>query len=134
MTGGHHENPCESRQGYHPELRLAKDADEVVCCHHEKFDGSGYPNGLSGEEIPLNARIFAVADVFDALTSRRPYKEPFNVETSLGIIGEARGSHFDPVVADLFLAQAEALFAEICNEEEAMLHSKLEECIRTYFR
>lgn len=111
-----------------------KDADEVVCCHHEKFDGSGYPNGLRGEEIPLNARIFAVADVFDALTSRRPYKEPFTMETSLGIIAEARGSHFDPVIADLFLAQAEALFAEICNEEEAVLHRKLEECIKAYFR
>ncbi|MFH1020770.1 MAG: HD domain-containing phosphohydrolase [Pseudomonadota bacterium] len=111
-----------------------RDADEVVRCHHEKFDGSGYPMGIVGEDIPISARIFAVADVFDALTSRRPYKEPFSVAASLGIIGEARGSHFDPLVADLFLAQAEALFAEICNEEEAALHAKLEECIRTYFR
>ena len=111
-----------------------KDADEVVRCHHEKFDGSGYPKGLIGEEIPLNARIFAVADVFDALTSKRPYKEPFTLAASIGIIGEARGSHFDPLVADLFLAQAEALFAELCNEEEAVLHAKLETCIKTYFR
>lgn len=110
-----------------------KDADEVVRCHHEKFDGSGYPQGLIGEEIPLNARIFAVVDVFDALTSRRPYKEPFSVEASLKIIGEARGSHFDPVIVDLFLAQTESLCAEICYEEEAVLHGKLEECIKTYF-
>lgn len=111
-----------------------KDADEVVRCHHEKFDGSGYPQGLVGEEIPLNARIFAVADVFDALTSRRPYKEPFSVAASIAIIEEARGSHFDPVVADLFLTQAEMLFQEICNEKEAVLHDKLEGCIRTCFR
>ena len=110
-----------------------KDADEVVRCHHEKFDGSGYPQGLIGEEIPLNARIFAVVDVFDALTSRRPYKEPFSVEASLEIIGEARGSHFDPLIIDLFLAHTEALCAEICYEEEAVLHAKLEECIKTYF-
>lgn len=110
-----------------------KDADEVVRCHHEKFDGSGYPKGLAGEDIPLSARIFAVADVFDALTSRRPYKEPFSMMVSLKIIREARGSHFDPVLADLFLAQAEALFTEICHEEEAVLHDKLEECIRAYF-
>jgi len=88
---------------------------------------------LIGEEIPLNARIFAVVDVFDALTSRRPYKEPFSVEASLEIIGEARGSHFDPLIIDLFLAHTEALCAEICYEEEAVLHAKLEECIKTYF-
>ncbi len=111
-----------------------KDADEVVRCHHEKFDGSGYPAGISGEDIPLNARIFAVADVFDALTSRRPYKEPFSVEASVSIIREARGSHFDPAVADLFLGQAEALNRELCNEDESLLHGKLEECIRLYFR
>lgn len=111
-----------------------RDADEVVLCHHEKFDGSGYPAGLAGEIIPLNARIFALADVFDALTSRRPYKEPFSVETSIGIIREARGSHFDPAVASLFLDQAEALYREICHEDEPLLHGKLEECIRVYFR
>ena len=111
-----------------------KDADEVVRCHHEKFDGSGYPQGLVGEEIPLNARIFAVADVFDALTSRRPYKEPFSVAASIAIIEEARGSHFDPVAADLFLTEADILFEEICNEEESVLHDKLEGCIRTCFR
>lgn len=111
-----------------------KDADEIVRCHHEKYDGSGYPSGLLGEAIPLAARIFAVADVFDALTSKRPYKEPFSVETSVAIIREGRGSHFDPTVVDLFLAQAETLSREICNEDEMLLHGKLEECIRIYFR
>lgn len=111
-----------------------KDADEVVRCHHEKFDGNGYLEGMTGKDIPLNARVFAVADVFDALTSRRPYKEPFSMETSVGIIREARGSHFDPAVADLFLEQVETFYREICHEEESLLHVKLEECIRLYFR
>ncbi|OQX20507.1 MAG: hypothetical protein BWK76_01045 [Desulfobulbaceae bacterium A2] len=110
-----------------------RDADEVVRCHHEKIDGSGYPSGLRGKDIPLNARIFAVADVFDALTSRRPYKEPFSVATSVGIIREARGRHFDPEIADLFLEQAEALYQDICREDEALLHGKLEESIKKYF-
>ncbi len=72
--------------------------------HHEKWDGSGYPNGLKGEEIPIAARITAIADVFDALTSKRRYKEPFSVEKSLAIIREGRGSHFDPDVVDAFFA------------------------------
>ena len=111
-----------------------QDADAVVRYHHEKFNGSGYLSCLKGEDIPLNARIFAVVDVFDALTSKRPYKEPFSLETSVSIIREARGSHFDPVVVDLFLEQAEALYAEICNKDEPLLHDKLEECIKIYFR
>lgn len=110
------------------------DADAVVRCHHEKFDGSGYPAGLRGEDIPLNARIFAVADVFDALTSKRPYKEPFSLEISVGIIREGRGSHFDPAVADLFLEQAEVLYRDICREDEPFLHNELEVCIKRYFR
>lgn len=110
------------------------DADEVVRCHHEKFDGQGYPAGLKGEEIPLNARIFAVADVFDALTSRRPYKEPFTLAASIGIIRSSRGTHFDPLVTDLFLEHVEALYQEFCHEDEPLLHGKLEECIKRYFR
>jgi putative two-component system response regulator len=72
--------------------------------HHEKWDGSGYPNNLKGIEIPVAGRIAAIADVFDALTSKRPYKEPFSVEKSLAIIREGRGSHFDPEVTDAFFA------------------------------
>lgn len=71
---------------------------EIAECHHEKFDGSGYPKGLRGEEIPLSARIIAVADVFDALTSKRPYKEAWPVEKALGVIREEAGRHFDPAV------------------------------------
>ncbi|MFH0918835.1 MAG: HD domain-containing phosphohydrolase [Fibrobacterota bacterium] len=72
--------------------------------HHEKWDGSGYPNSLKGIEIPIACRIAAIADVFDALTSKRPYKEPFSVEKALAIIMEGRGSHFDPDVVDAFFA------------------------------
>ena len=72
--------------------------------HHERWDGSGYPNSLKGIEIPIAGRIAAIADVFDALTSKRPYKEPFSVEKSLAIIREGRGSHFDPDVVDAFFA------------------------------
>ncbi|MGD0020765.1 MAG: two-component system response regulator [Smithellaceae bacterium] len=72
--------------------------------HHEKWDGSGYPNSLKGIEIPIAGRITAIADVFDALTSKRPYKERFSVEKSLAIIKEGRGSHFDPDVVDAFFA------------------------------
>ena len=71
--------------------------------HHEKWDGSGYPAGISGEEIPLSARIVALADVYDALSSKRPYKEPFSHEKSKAIILEGKGSHFDPNVIEAFL-------------------------------
>lgn len=111
-----------------------KDALDVVTGHHEKFDGSGYPLGLARNNIPLNARIFALADVFDALTSRRPYKEPFSFAVSMEIIRESSGSHFDPDIAQLFLEHAEALYTEVCNDEEALLHQKLEACIIKYFK
>lgn len=77
---------------------------EIARSHHEKWDGSGYPNGLRGEEIPLEASIMAVADVYDALTSKRCYKEAFSHEIAKAIILESRGSHFDPRLVDAFLA------------------------------
>jgi putative two-component system response regulator len=79
-------------------------AEVIALTHHEKWDGSGYPNGLRKSEIPLAGRIVAIADVFDALTSQRPYKEPFPVEECFNIIRQSRGSHFDPEVADAFFA------------------------------
>lgn len=85
-------------------------AEVVALTHHEKWDGSGYPKGLKGTEIPLAGRITAIADVFDALTSKRPYKEPFTLERSFDIIREGRGAHFDPEVVDAFFAvEAEIL-------------------------
>jgi len=79
-------------------------AGVIALTHHEKWDGSGYPEGLKGTDIPLAGRITAIADVFDALTSRRPYKETFSIEESLVIIWEGRGSHFDPEVVDALSA------------------------------
>ena len=76
----------------------------IALTHHEKWDGSGYPNGLKGRRIPLVGRIVALADVFDALTSKRPYKEAFSIETAHRIIIEGNGLHFDPDVVRAFLA------------------------------
>jgi HD-GYP domain-containing protein (c-di-GMP phosphodiesterase class II) len=75
---------------------------EIVESHHEKWDGTGYPYGKKGEEIPLSARIVAVADVFDALTSIRPYKRAFTIEESIKIINDGAGTHFDPEIINLF--------------------------------
>jgi putative two-component system response regulator len=83
----------------------------IALSHHEKWDGSGYPEGLSGADIPVSARITAIADVFDALTVKRPYKEPFTVEKSFAIILEGRGKHFDPDVVDAFFAIQDEILA-----------------------
>jgi putative two-component system response regulator len=82
-------------------------AREIAFSHQEKWDGSGYPLGLKGEEIPISARLMAVADVYDALISRRVYKPPFPHEQAVEIIREGRGRHFDPDMVDAFLACAE---------------------------
>lgn len=93
------------------EAGFIKLAEVIALTHHEKWDGSGYPNGLAGEEIPIAGRITAIADVFDALTSKRPYKEPFPLEKSFGIIREGRGTHFDPAVVDAFFAVTDEILA-----------------------
>jgi putative two-component system response regulator len=82
-------------------------AAEIADAHHEKWDGSGYPEGLVGEAIPLCARLMAVADVFDALTSKRVYKESFDFERAFTIVSEGRGVHFDPSLVDAFLTRAD---------------------------
>jgi putative two-component system response regulator len=79
--------------------------------HHEWWDGSGYPYGLKGREIPLQGRLMALADVYDALISERPYKKAFSHEEAVALIAEGRGSHFDPVLSDLFLLSQD-LFEE----------------------
>lgn len=88
--------------GEHDDI-LLKTAKEIALTHHEKWDGSGYPYGLKQQEIPLSGRIIAIADVFDALTTKRPYKEPWSVEDALVLIKESAGSHFDPHLVDVFL-------------------------------
>lgn len=110
-----------------------EDAVDVVRCHHEKFNGSGYPAGTVGTAIPVNARIFAIADVFDALTSRRPYKEPMSVEKSLSIIDESSGSHFDPELVALFRPMAPALYADLGSQEEEALVALMRRMVEAYF-
>ena len=85
------------------ESPLLKMASEIALTHHEKWDGSGYPNGLKAENIPLVGRITALADVFDALTSERPYKKAWSVEDAVALIKEEKGKHFDPDLVDHFL-------------------------------
>lgn len=97
-----------------PEATYLRVAAEIAHHHHEKFDGSGYPDGLSGDRIPIVSRIFALTDVYDALVSKRPYKEPFTHDRARSIIIEGRGSHFDPLVVDAFLA-CEKRFVEVCE-------------------
>jgi putative two-component system response regulator len=88
---------------------MLKVACEVALCHHEKWDGSGYPRGLKGKEIPLAGRIVAVADVFDALTSVRPYKPAWPLEEACDWLRAQRGLHFQPELVDLFLEQLPAI-------------------------
>ena len=94
--------------GDHAFLRMAR---EIAHYHHEKWDGTGYPQGLKGDEIPLPGRLMALADVYDALISRRRYKPPFSHKVAVNIIRRNSGTHFDPDVVDAFLAQEETFRA-----------------------
>ncbi|WED20565.1 response regulator [Vibrio sp. JC009] len=93
------------------EAPLFKQAAEIARYHHEKWDGSGYPFGLEGDDIPESARIVALADVFDALTMRRPYKEPWPVEKAFEEIQNSAGSHFEPRLVDAFIEMKDELMA-----------------------
>ncbi|HKI54759.1 MAG TPA: HD domain-containing phosphohydrolase [Anaerolineales bacterium] len=86
-------------------VEYLKPALDIPYCHHEKWDGSGYPRGLKGEEIPIVARLFAIVDVWDALTSDRPYRAAWKKEDALAYIKDQSGKHFDPKVVDLFLKE-----------------------------
>ncbi|MBF0137770.1 MAG: two-component system response regulator [Magnetococcus sp. DMHC-1] len=97
-------------------LRLAR---EIAYSHHEKWDGSGYPLGLSGRDIPLSARLMALADVYDALISRRVYKPPFSHQKAVEIIMNGKGSHFDPDILDAFVAEQEAFQAIAASYSDA---------------
>lgn len=96
----------------HPGNKFLRCGIEIAAHHHQKWDGTGYPGGLSGENIPLSARILALGDVYDALTSKRCYKNAFTHEKSREIILEGRDGHFDPDVVDAFVS-AEKEFLNI---------------------
>lgn len=91
------------------DMPLLNMASDIALTHHEKWDGSGYPNGLKGEDIPLVGRITALADVFDALTSVRPYKKAWTVEDSVALIKDESGKHFEPVLVEHFLDILDAI-------------------------
>jgi putative two-component system response regulator len=86
------------------DVPLLRVASEITGSHHEKWDGSGYPLGLAGDAIPISARLMALADVYDALISRKVYKEPMRHEQAVDVIAQVRGKHFDPDVVDAFVA------------------------------
>ena len=109
------------------------DAQPVVGGHHEKYDGSGYPRGLAGSEIPVNARIFAIADVFDALTSKRPYKEPMEFAEAMEILEAGRESHFDPDLLDAFQRIAPQLHREYGGRDDDAPRQRLEAITQDYF-
>ncbi len=110
-----------------------KDATDVVGYHHEQFAGGGYPYGLKGDFIPITARIFAIADVFDALTSSRPYKDPMPFEKTMAILAEGRGTHFDPSLLDTFNTIAKSLYEKVANCSDEILRENLESITRQYF-
>ncbi len=109
---------AEKRLGSNSFLRLAW---EIAYSHHEKWDGSGYPQGLKKEEIPISGRLMALADVYDALISKRVYKPPFPHKKAVAIIVEGKGQHFDPEIVDVFL-ELEEQFRQI-----ALKHADYEE-------
>jgi len=108
-------------------------ARDVVEFHHEKYDGTGYPQGLKAEAIPLNARIFAIVDVFDALTSKRPYKELWTIPEAIAMLERDSGSHFDPQLVKIFVMLAPDLYQKISGVEEHRLEAMLQHSIARYF-
>lgn len=113
--------------------RLLQPAHDIITYHHEKFDGSGYCKNLKGENIPLSARIFAIADVFDALVSERVYKSAYSIDYALNHIKEQSGKHFDPNIVKLFLPLAQQLYSEIADNSDEILAKKLADEIESYF-
>ena len=103
MMRAHVENGSAMLEDSGTLMRLAA---TIAQTHHEKFDGSGYPIGLAGEDIPIEGRIAAVADVYDALSSERPYKKALPRKKCFEILEEGRGNHFDPRVLDAFFQGA----------------------------
>jgi len=108
-------------------------AKDVVSYHHEKWDGSGYPHNLTGESIPLSARIFAIADVFDALCSKRPYKEPLSYDEVMDILTRDAGSHFDPALMAEFASMSRSIYDKIFEISEDGARALMESKVRKHF-
>ncbi len=109
--------------------RFNKIAIDMAYCHHERYDGTGYPQGLKGDEIPLSARIMAVADVTDALLSRRPYKQEMKIEDAMQILREGRGTQFDPIIVDALLSVQPLVYMysqDVAANEFELIKNELE--------
>ena len=108
-------------------------AHDIVANHHERYDGTGYPRGISGHDIPISARIFMVADVFDALCSERPYKKAFCYEESIKIIDQDTPSHFDPQIVAVFSTISKGLYEQLSNASESDIKNLVIEKMKLYF-
>jgi HD-GYP domain-containing protein (c-di-GMP phosphodiesterase class II) len=108
-------------------------ARDIPQYHHEKYDGSGYMSGLVGEAIPLSARIFAVVDVFDALTADRPYKKAMPLEQALSILQQGAGSHFDPKIVTIFSQYAAIWYQQIYQQSEEDVEKALRQQVTQIF-
>lgn len=115
------------------ESKWLAQARDVVAFHHERYDGTGYLRGLRGETIPFNARLFAIVDVFDALTSQRPYKPALPLDETMRMLAEGRGAHFDPDILDAFVPLAAELLREYAAAGESYLKGCLAEFEGRYF-
>lgn len=113
--------------------RWLSPATEVIGCHHEKFDGSGYPRGLAGRQIPLSARIFTIVDVYDALTSKRPYKDALPPSMAYSMMVKERGRHFDPLILDRFLSIVDDVHHALNGVNAIRSHELLQSEIMRYF-
>ena len=110
-----------------------RDSMDVIKFHHEKYSGGGYPDNLSGEQIPVTARIFAITDVFDALTSVRPYKKSLSFEEAMEILEQGSGTHFDPKLLDAFAIIARSLYDRYAGREGDELRQELISLVEKYF-
>jgi putative two-component system response regulator len=109
-------------KGKQPGQSFLDCAEIIAATHHEKWDGTGYPLGFKGTETPLLGRLMAIADVYDALTSARPYKTPFSPEKSAQIIIEGSGTHFDPALVEVF-QKLESEFAAVSQQRESQIET-----------
>ena len=108
-------------------------ATDVIKYHHERFDGDGYMEKLSGEHIPFNARMFAIVDVFDALTSTRPYKQPCSYEDTMAYIISQKGKHFDPELVEKFVIISRTLFNRFANRADDTVTEEANRILNTYY-
>jgi putative nucleotidyltransferase with HDIG domain len=103
------------------DVKLVREVGDIILCHHERYDGTGYPKGLKGDKIPFEARIFAVADTLDAVTSHRPYRAPRDFRTARRELEKSAGRQFDPKVVDVFCGMDLAVWEKIRFETTRIL-------------